>query len=144
MRIGLITLCFLSFISSPAMPGRVDESAETVAALFLEFVHVATPEQRIALRRVIEDPATTAANRTLAQGLLRVLHVPHPEDVPTLRGLMTDSSQSRLARSLARIILQLVHMPTAQQREAVRGALLFDSSRQDVQTGQCATSYRQN
>jgi hypothetical protein len=87
------------------MPGRVDESAETVAALFLEFVHVATAEQRIALG-VIDDPATTAATRTLAQGLLRVLHVPHPEDVPALRALTTDSSQSRLARSLARVILQ--------------------------------------
>jgi len=143
MRFGLITLLFLSLIVSPAMRAgeRVDTSAKAIATLLLEFVHVATPEQRIVLRRVIDDPATTAASRALARGVLRIVHVPHPEDLPALRALMADSSQPRLVRTLARVILHLVHVPTGAQRDAVREALLFNSSRGNEGSSHRETSY---
>jgi hypothetical protein len=96
-----------------------EPATEAVALVLLQFVHVATAQQRDVLHRVVDDPAVNPAHRTLALALLRVLHKPDDGDVSALRALATDSSQSELVQTLAEVIRQLKHTPTDAQKRAI-------------------------
>jgi hypothetical protein len=128
MRVAHAAAGLVLLLVAPATQeqARADTSAETIAMVLLEFVHVATPQQQESLLRIVDDPATSDGDRTLARALLRVLHVPHPDDVPALHTLMKDSRLPRLERTLARVIANLIHVPNSAQKDAICSELLRD------------------
>jgi hypothetical protein len=128
MRVAHAAAGLVVLIVAPSTqePERGDTSAETIAMVLREFVHAATPQQQESLQRIVDDRATSDADRTLARALLRVLHVPHPDDAPALQTLMKDSRLPRLERTLARVIANLIHVPNSAQKDAICSELLRD------------------
>jgi hypothetical protein len=102
--------------------GRADRT-EVVASVLLDFVHVATARQRAVLTQIVDDPAATPAQRTLAVALLHVFHTADRSDRSELWMLANDCSEPPLVRTVARVIHDLEHTPTNAQKRAIRSVL---------------------
>jgi hypothetical protein len=116
---ALMALWLASVTPEALAPWHAEPSTRALARILLEFVHVATPQQRQALNRIMGDPDATPADRTLAQAIANTLHTPDVGDLRGLGLLLRDCSQPRLVRTLARAIHDLVHELSSMQKKKI-------------------------
>jgi hypothetical protein len=99
------------------------EAIHSLAKILLDFTHVPSAPQKAALQHILDDKATTAAERVLAQALINVEHLASPEDKPKLEALIRDESVPPAVKTLATILRNLTHTPTEMNKKKLRQLL---------------------
>jgi hypothetical protein len=96
------------------------QAISSIAKVLLDFTHVPSVSQKATLQGILDDGATTAAERVLAQALLNVEHVASPLDKPKLEALVRDHSSPPAVKTLATILSSFTHTLTEVDKRKLR------------------------
>jgi hypothetical protein len=125
-----LTVAVLCVLASMVLLGNTSllaadgsEAIHSLAKILLDFTHVPSASQKAALQHILDDKATTAAERVLAQALINVEHLASPEDKPKLEALIRDESVPPAVKTLATIVRNLTHTPTEMNKMKLRQLL---------------------
>ena len=118
-----VLVCLVSFSNTSLLAAGGNEAIDSMAKILLNFTHVPSVSQKETLQGILDDTATTVAERVVAEALMNVEHIVSLDDRPKLETLIRDESAPATVKTLATILNHLIHTPTEVDKEKLRQLL---------------------
>ena len=117
-------LFFLAMLGSQGIVTAAENKAvHTMTEILLKLNHYPSASEKETLKKIVDDKATSAQERVLAQALMNVQHTASREDKPKLQALMKDESAPAPIKTLASVLYNLNHTPTDADKEKLKQLL---------------------
>lgn len=115
----LPALLLLAFMTS-AVAAAETTAVQTMAGILVKLNHFPSDTEKQDLKKILDDKATTAHERVVAQALLNVQHKVTSEDKPKLEAVIKDKSAPDGVKTLAAVIVGLNHTPSDAEKEKLK------------------------
>ena len=114
----------LFVLSVALLPGSVvaaeTKAVQTMAGILIKLNHFPDDAEKQALKKIVEDKASSAHERVVAQALTNVQHKVSADDKPKLDAVVKDESAPAAIKTLATVIVNLNHKPTEADQEKLK------------------------
>jgi hypothetical protein len=117
----LLVLALLLGSSANILNAAERQAIRMMAGILMNLTHSPSHADRQALEKIlVDDNATTLAERVVAEALLHVRHTVRPEDKAKLEALIADRSLPASITILAIVLVTFTHTVTEAQREELK------------------------
>jgi hypothetical protein len=96
------------------------KAVQTEARILLNLNHFPNDADKKSLQAIVDDKATTAQERAIAQALINVQHKVSDADKPKLQAIVDDKAAPESLKTMASILLSLNHAPSAADKEKLQ------------------------
>ena len=96
------------------------KATQQMAGIMMNLNHFPSDAEKVTLKTIASDKATTAHERTVAEVLLTVQHSPSAADKAKLDAIVKDAAAPEGVKTLASVLSSLVHTPSAGDKERLK------------------------
>ena len=112
-------LVLLGFLAHTVTAAE-SKAVQTMAGILMTLNHFPGDAEKQTLKAIVDDKASTAQEKMIAQALINVQHKVSAEDKPKLEAIMNDQSAPASIKTLAMVIVNLNHMASATDKEKLK------------------------
>ena len=112
-------LLFFGFLAHTVTAAE-SKAVQAMAGILMSLNHFPGDADKQTLKGIMDDKATTAQERVVAQALLNVQHKVSADDKPKLEAIVNDPAASASLKTLATTIINLNHMASSADKEKLK------------------------
>jgi len=118
--IGLLLAVSIAIPFAARVSAAESKPVQTMAGILMKLNHFASDAEKTQLKAIVDDKATTPAEKTVAQALINVQHKVSDADKPKLEALVKDKDTPESIKTLSQVILSLNHTPSDAEKDKLK------------------------
>jgi len=119
-RVLVLALVMLCGPVVPSFAVPETKAVQTIAGILARLNHFPNDADKASLKGVVEDKATTAHEKVVAQALMNVQHKVTADDRAKLDEVLKDKAAPESVKTLATIVVNLNHTPSDADKEKLK------------------------